>query len=69
MPPIPNRAEGVDGTARRRVNIYQRYETAIALRLSRTLHELERIQRMRKGEHVPPPAAVDVIEWNGFGLR
>jgi hypothetical protein len=44
----------------RLVNTFQRYETAIALRLSRTLHELERVQRMRKGEQVPAPAAVDV---------
>src|SRR6266852_6271858 len=44
----------------RLVNTFQRYETAIALRLSRTLHELERVQRMRNGEQVPAPAAVDV---------
>ena len=44
----------------RLVNTFQRYETAIALRLSRTLHELERVQRMRKGEQVAAPAAVDV---------
>ena len=44
----------------RLVNTFQRYETAIALRLSRTLHELERVQRIRKGEQVPAPAAVDV---------
>ena len=42
------------------VNTYQRYETGIALRLARTLHELERVQRMRKGDNVPAPAAVDV---------
>ncbi len=44
----------------RLVNTFQRYETAIALRLSRTLHELERIQRMRKGEKLPAPVAVDI---------
>jgi hypothetical protein len=57
-PGIPARMpyEGVQ----RLVNTFQRYETAIALRLSRTLHELERVQRMRKGDHVPAPAAVDV---------
>jgi hypothetical protein len=44
----------------RLVNTFPRYETAITLRLSRTLHELERVQRMRKGEQVPAPAAVDV---------
>jgi hypothetical protein len=44
----------------RLVNIFQRYEAAIALKLFRTLHELERVQRMRNGDHVPAPAAVDV---------
>ena len=42
------------------VSIFQRYESACALRLFRTLHELERLQRMRQGEHLPAPAAVDV---------
>jgi hypothetical protein len=42
------------------VTIYQRYESAIALRLFRTLHELERLQRMRQGEQLPAPTAVDV---------
>jgi len=44
----------------RLVNTFQRYETAIATRLSRTLHELERVQRLRKGEQLPAPFAVDV---------
>ena len=34
------------------VSIFQRYESAGALRLFRTLHELERLQRMRQGEHL-----------------
>ncbi len=42
------------------VSIFQRYESAGALRLFRTLHELERLQRMRRGEHLSAPAAVDV---------
>jgi len=42
------------------VSIFQRYESACGLRLFRTLHELERLQRMRQGEHLPAPAAVDV---------
>ncbi len=42
------------------VKTFQRYQSAIALNLFRTLHELERVQRMRKGEHLPAPAAVDV---------
>jgi hypothetical protein len=52
----------------RLVNTFQRYETAIALRLSRTLHELERVQRMRKGEQVPAPAAVDVTVTTHTGM-
>src|SRR4029077_17726767 len=42
------------------VTTFQRYETAIANRLFRTLHELERLQRMRLGERLPAPVAVDV---------
>jgi hypothetical protein len=44
----------------RLVKTFQRYQSAIALNLFRTLHELERVQRMRKGEQLPAPAAVDV---------
>jgi hypothetical protein len=42
------------------VSTFQRYETAIANRLFRTLHELERLQRMRRGERLPAPVTVDV---------
>jgi len=42
------------------VSIFQRYESAGTLRLFRTLHELERLRRMRRGEHLPAPAAIDV---------
>jgi len=38
----------------------QRYESTFANRLFRTLHELERWQRIRQGERLPAPAAVDV---------
>ncbi len=47
-------------SAQRLVSVYQRYESSIALRLFRTLHELERLQRMRQGESLPAPATVDV---------
>jgi hypothetical protein len=47
-------------TAQRLVSIFQRYETAIAIRLFRTLHELERLQRIRANESLPAPAMVDV---------
>lgn len=42
------------------VNAYQRYEGYFANRLFRTLHELERLQRMRQDERLPAPTAVDV---------
>ncbi len=48
-------------SAQRLVATFQRYESFFANRLFRILHELERLQRMRKGERLPAPAAVDVI--------
>jgi hypothetical protein len=42
------------------VGTYQRYESFFANRWFRTLHELERVQRMRQGECLPAPTAVDV---------
>jgi len=47
-------------SAQRLVSVFQRYESTFAYRLFRTLHELERLQRMRQGEKVPAPATVDV---------
>ena len=40
--------------------LYQRYETFFSNRLFRTLHEIERIQALRKGEHLVPPIPIDV---------
>jgi hypothetical protein len=54
--PATMRYEGVQ----RLVSTFQRYETAIDLKLFRTLHELERTQRMRVGEKLPAPVAVDI---------
>jgi hypothetical protein len=42
------------------VNKFQRYESAIENKFYRALNQLERLQRMRKGEHVAAPVAVDV---------
>lgn len=42
------------------VNVFQRYEGTILQRLFRVLHELERLQRMRHGEDLLAPAALDV---------
>jgi hypothetical protein len=40
--------------------LFQRYATAIDQEIYRGMHELERMQRMRRGEHLPAPSAVDV---------
>ena len=37
-----------------------RYETAIERQMFRAMNQLERLQRQRKGENVPPPLAVDI---------
>jgi hypothetical protein len=37
-----------------------RHETALSRYLQRTLHELERLQAKRAGQHVPLPAIVEV---------
>ena len=46
--------------------VYSRYETGIENRLYKAMHELERLQRMRMGESVFAPLAVDVQTENGF---
>ena len=38
----------------------ERHEAALSRSMQRTLHELERLQARRAGEHVPAPAVVDV---------
>jgi len=48
------------------LNVYGRYETTIENRLYKSLHELERIQRTRKGETVAPPLAVDISQMGSF---
>jgi hypothetical protein len=42
------------------LQLFQRYEGAIENRLYRALNQLERLQRMRKGDAVQAPVAVDV---------
>jgi hypothetical protein len=39
---------------------FQRYESAIENKLYRAMNQLERLQRMRLGEHIAAPASVDV---------
>ena len=45
---------------------YLRYEVAIENRMYKAMHELERLQRMRKGEDVHAPMVLDVQNDNGF---
>jgi hypothetical protein len=37
-----------------------RYETSLERQLYRAMNQLERLQRLRNGERVPPPLAVQV---------
>jgi hypothetical protein len=39
---------------------FSRYETMIERKLYRAMHELERLQRKRLGEDVPPPLAINM---------
>jgi len=50
----------IPGAVQMLVNTFQRYEAVFGNRLFRTLHELERLQRMRQGERLPAPTAVDL---------
>jgi hypothetical protein len=48
------------GTVQTLFNLYQRYETANENQFYRALHELERVQRLRLDERVPPPTTPEV---------
>lgn len=39
-----------------------RYETKLQRQLARAMSQLERLQRMRQGENVPPPLTMEVTE-------
>lgn len=56
-------SEGVE----KLLNIYARYETTIENRFFRALHELERAQKVRKGENVLPSLPIDVNQVSSFG--
>lgn len=47
--------------------IYARYETTIENRLFRAVHELERAQKIRRGENVSQPLSIDVNQVGSFG--
>jgi len=51
------------------VSVFQRYEGTILQRLLRILHELERLQRMRHGEQLPAPAALEVSVHHDTGMQ
>jgi hypothetical protein len=42
------------------VSVFQRYEAIFSQRLFQIWHELERRQRLRQGERLPAPAALDI---------
>lgn len=42
------------------LHTYERYQTLLLNRILRSWHELERLQRLRGGERLPAPLAVDV---------
>jgi hypothetical protein len=48
------------GAVQEVVKTYQRYQTCHSNRLFRTLHEFDREQRIRRGESLPAPIAVDI---------
>ena len=41
-------------------NLFSRYETAIENRLYRAMNQLERLQRLRRGDRVAAPVSVDI---------
>jgi hypothetical protein len=49
-----------DGSQMDSLGRLTRYETALERRFHRLLHELQRLQAVRAGQIVPPPAVVDV---------
>jgi hypothetical protein len=48
------------GSIREITKTFQRYQACFSNRVFRTIHELEREQRMRTGESLPAPIVVDV---------
>jgi len=48
------------GVIEQLVHTFDRYEKELSNRYFRVRHELDRMQRERRGEHVPPPIVADV---------
>lgn len=49
-------------------NIFMRYEKSIENRTYKARHELERLQKMRAGEEVPAPLAIDISHTSEDGF-
>ncbi len=45
---------------KRLTDIYLRYEVTLENRMYRAIHELQRLQAMRRGERVAPPMSLDI---------
>jgi len=43
-----------------------RYETALERQIFRAMHELERLQRRRRGEKIPAPMAMEISPRTGI---
>lgn len=56
----PGLTAAISSKAVQQLVTFQRYESTLANRFFRILHELERSQRMRQGECLSAPVAVDV---------
>ena len=56
-----------DDSIQKLIDIYARYETTVENRFFRAIHELERVQRLRKGENILPPITADINEVGSFG--
>ena len=48
------------------LSLFSQYETRLDRMLHRALHELQRLQARRAGDHMPPPLVVDV-DLRGLG--
>ncbi|MGA9543648.1 MAG: hypothetical protein WBQ85_08765 [Candidatus Sulfotelmatobacter sp.] len=63
----PGLPAAISAEAAQKLVTFQRYESTFANRFFRIIHELERLQRMRQGERLPVPVAVDISVHAGTG--
>ena len=56
----PTIANALRILGREKLIVLSRYEVSLERSLYRALHELQRLQALREGRAVPPPAVVDV---------